>query len=93
MVKGDFRGSFHTFTLWHKELTARDTSERSIYFFLACMELPQDAVIHLFGNGVGYSLDPVLGTQRGKVRTDALELLPGLKHGTGILGIVLQEEY
>ena len=25
--------------------------------------------------------------------TDALEFLSGLKHGTGILGIVLQEEY
>ena len=33
-MKGDFKGSFHTFALWHKELTARDTSERNLYFFL-----------------------------------------------------------
>ena len=44
------------------------------HFFSARMELPQNAVIHLFGNGLTGSLRQILGTGRHEIGTDTLKL-------------------
>ena len=62
------------------------------YFSSANMELPQNAVSHLFRNGFVRSFPQILGTGGGKIGTDTLELLSGLNHGTGILAIALEQE-